>query len=246
VLSSLTISFAVLAGATAAAQDALPDRELPEVRQLVVFDFLPGRTAEAIRVFREEALPLYERDFAMLRFRGFREAESPEPFDLVVVSAFHGMAGMDRSNEALVEEAARRGTSVGAIYGKIGALSEGHRDLFVEMDPRLSWGEPDDAALRVFVSIRAVAGAARELEILISERLLPWERASGLVAGTESGRYLLSAGDTHFRVLGVASLAAWHRYVRERRAQPFWADLERLIAESRQQILVPLPELSVR
>ncbi len=41
----------------------------------------------------------------MLRFRGFREAERPEPLDLIVVSTFRGMAGMDVSNRTLRERA---------------------------------------------------------------------------------------------------------------------------------------------
>ncbi len=32
----------------------------------------------------------------MLQFRGYREAESPEPLDLVVVSTFRGMLGQGR------------------------------------------------------------------------------------------------------------------------------------------------------
>ena len=56
-----------------------------------------SKTAEAIALFRDRALPLYERNEPMLSFRGLREVESPEPLDLIVVSAFRGMAGMDES-----------------------------------------------------------------------------------------------------------------------------------------------------
>ena len=60
----------------------------------------------------------------MLRFRGFREAESPEPLDLIVVSTFRGMAGMDASNRTPRERAEKANTSMGELYGRIGALTE--------------------------------------------------------------------------------------------------------------------------
>jgi hypothetical protein len=47
-----------------------------EVRQIVSFRFLPGKSAEAIQIFREEALPLYQANGPMLRFRACREVES--------------------------------------------------------------------------------------------------------------------------------------------------------------------------
>lgn len=220
--------------------------ELPEVRQLVLFEFLPGEAAEAIRLFRDEALPLYERDPAMRRFRGYREAESPEPLDLLVVSTFRGMSGMDDSNRSLAEEAEKRGTSLGELYGRIGALSQRHRDLFVEMEPELAWGEREGTRLVVLVSLRVTAGSSGRYERLLADRLLPWERASGIVAGSESGRFLLSDGWTHFRLLAVPSLGAWHRYVRERRREAWWPEVDGLVSRRRQMILAPLPELSVR
>ncbi len=50
-----------------------PRRDVPEVRQLVTFKFSPGKSREAVALFRDEALPLYEATAPMLRFRGFRE-----------------------------------------------------------------------------------------------------------------------------------------------------------------------------
>ncbi len=53
-------------------QDAKSAQEtLPEVRQLVTFQFQPGKTGEALNIFKEKALPLYEGNEAMLSFRGF-------------------------------------------------------------------------------------------------------------------------------------------------------------------------------
>lgn len=113
-------------------------QDLPEVRQLVTFKFSPGKSRDAIALFRDEALPLDQETPPMLRFRGFREAESPEPLDLIVVSTFRGMAGMDASNRTLRERAEKANTSMGELYRRIGALTEHHRDEFIEVDPELS------------------------------------------------------------------------------------------------------------
>jgi hypothetical protein len=217
-----------------------------EVRQVVSFRFLPGKTAEAIQVFREEALPLYQANEPMLRFRAYREVESPEGLDLVVISSFRGMEGMDASNRALAEEASRRGTRVGEIYGRIAAGSDGHRDEFVEMDPRLSWGDVEGAGLVVLVRLRIAPGRRSEYETLLRERLVPWEKEHRLVRGSESGRFLLSDGFDYFRIVGISSLGDWHRYVEALRTAPFAGEIDGWTAESSQGILAPVRELSVR
>ena len=217
-----------------------------EVRQIVSFRFLPGKTAEAIQIFRDEARPLYEANGPMLRFRAYREVESPEPLDLVVVSSFRGMEGMDASNRALAEDAARRGTRVGEIYGKIAASSDGHRDEFVEMDPRLSWGEVEGAGLVILIRLRLAPGRRSDYETLLRERVVPWEKEHRLAAGRESGRFLLADGFDFFRILGISSLGDWQRYIESLRRAPFAGEIDEWIAESRQVILAPVRELSVR
>lgn len=217
-----------------------------EVRQIVSFRFLPGKTAEAIRIFREEALPLYQADAPMLRFRAYREVESPEPLDLVVISTFRGMEGMDASNRVLAEEASKRGTRVGEIYGRIAASSDGHRDEFVEVRPGLSWGDVDGAALVVLVRLRLAPGRRSDYETLLRERVVPWEKEQRLVLGSESGRFLVADGFDYFRILGISNLGDWHRYVESLRTAPFAAEIEGWTAESSQGILAPVRELSVR
>ncbi len=217
-----------------------------EVRQIVSFRFLPEKTAEAIQIFREQALPLYQANAPMLRFRAYREVESPEPLDLVVIASFRGMEGMDASNRALGEEASRRGTRVGEIYGKIAASSDGHGDEFVEMDPGLSWGEVDGAGLVVLVRLRTAPGRRTDYETLLRERVVPWEREHRLVLGSESGRFLLADGFDYFRILGISSLGDWHRYVEALRTAPFAGEMDGCTAESSQGILAPVRELSVR
>ncbi len=217
-----------------------------EVRQIVSFRFLPGKTAEAIQIFHDEARPLYEANGPMLRFRAYREVESPEPLDLVVVSSFRGMEGMDASNIALSEEASRRGTRVGDIYGRIAASSDGHRDEFVEMDPSLSWGEVDGAGLVVLIRLRLAPGRRGSYETLLRERVVPWEKEHHLATGSESGRFVLSDGFDFFRILGISSLEEWQRYVEAVRTAHFAPEIDEWIAESRQVILAPVRELSVR
>ncbi len=219
--------------------------EPPEVRQLVSFRFLPGKTGEAIDLIRERALPLHRANEPMLRFRAFREGESPEPLDLLWVSSFRGMAGMDASNRALSEEAKRRGTTVSEIYGSILSLAAAHRDEFVEIDLALGWGDLESAKLVVLIRIRAAPGRRPDLERLL-QHVASWEKGRNGLAGAEGGRFLVSDGFDWFRLLGISALGDWHDYVRDLRSQPFGRDLEECTAESRQVILVPVPELWVR
>ena len=201
--------------------------DVPEVRQLVTFKFSPGKSGDAIALFRDEALPLYEETPPMLRFRGFREAESPEPLDLIVVSTFRGMAGMDASNRTLRERAEKANTSMGELYGRIGALTEHHRDEFIEIDPDLSWGSTDTAPLVVLVSLRIAPGKSASFETLVRDHLVPWEKELGSgITGSNGGPFLLSVGWDYMRIIGISTLGDWHRYVRERRSQAFWIELE--------------------
>lgn len=215
-----------------------------EVRQLVTFRFLPGRAQEALSLYQRDAIPLYQRDNAMLSFRGFREVESPVPLDLIVVSAFRGMAGMDDSNRALSTLARANGTSVGAIYGAIGALSSSHDDQFIEMLPRLGTGDATSRRLVALVWYRTEAGHEEVLENLIASRLQPWESARGSVSSM--GRFLVSDDWTHLRILGFDSLGDYHKYQSDLRLQP-WAGLLRgEIQRHREVILAVVPEFSVR
>ena len=226
---------------------AQPAQDLPEVRQLVTFKFSPGKTEEAVALFEERAIPLYQGTPSMLRFRGFRETESPQPLDLVVVSTFRGLAGMDASNRELRERAAREHTSLGAIYGSIGALSEHHRDELVEIDPEISWGTTDTSPLLVIVSTRIVPGKREELEALVRDHVVSWEKALGeSITGAEGGPFLLSDGRDYVRFIGISSLGDWHRYVRERREQSFATRLESVVVASKEIIVAPIPGLAVR
>jgi hypothetical protein len=214
-----------------------------EVRQLVTFRFLPGRAAEARAIFRNRALPLYRDNPAMTSFRAFREVESPVPLDLIVVSGFLGMTGMDESNAALDALAAERGTSLGAVYGEIGALSATHDDQFVAMLPELAVDDPAQRGLVAMISYRLLPGEHERFLRTLREETVPWERRRGIPSAT--ARFLLSDGWHYLRVVGFDSLGDYEAY---------WAGVEGaghdyidgITTKRRETILAPVPGLAVR
>lgn len=206
-----------------------------EVRQLVTFLFLPGMADSARGLYTRMLRPVYEADTAMRRFRAYQEAESPEPMDLMVVSSFDGMAGMDASNAAL------RGLSSGGRttfqwYGALSALSQYHRDEFVEM---LSPAVDVEAPLLVVERIRVAPGAQRS-----------WERAiAALPAGpvvSETGRVLVGNGWDYVRFHAIRRLADWQAYRARVTAGMAGARLARLEAARSVTILRRDDALSVR
>jgi hypothetical protein len=215
-----------------------------EVRQLVTFRFLPGRASDGISLFRDRAVPLYRDNEAMMSFRGFREVESPIPLDLVVVSSFRGMAGMDASNADLRALAAAGGSSIGAIYGAISAVSERHDDQFVEMLSSLVNGDPSARPLVALVWYQAAPGRAAALERALEDDVVVWERNRGVFSAT--GRFLVSDGWSHLRFLGFDSLADYQTYWKGVTTMGGHDRVDGLVVRRREVILAPVPELSVR
>lgn len=213
-----------------------------EVRQLVTFRFLPGAAADAIGIYREQALPLYEQDEAMLSLRVFREVESPVPLDLVVVRSFAGMRGMDASNEALRALAADEGTSIGSIYGAIAARSATHHDEFVEMLPRLANGDPSARSLVAMVRYRTLPGEQARFERTLRETSR-WEREHAIAS--ETGRFLVSDGWHYLRLLGFDSLGAYQAYWSEVGAAGH-GYIDGITALRQEVIVAPVPDLFVR
>ena len=199
--------------------------------------------ADAMRIYTERAVPLYRADTSMRSFRGLREVESPIPLDLVVVSSFAGMAGMDRSNEELRALAADAGSSIGAIYGAIAALSTGHDDQFVEMLPELGRGDATAERLVALVWYQTLPGTQRRFERAMAD-LADWEAENGWVSST--GRFLLSDGWTHLRFLGFESLADYQSYWKALDDRGEYDRLREMTGTRRQVILAPVPELAVR
>lgn len=230
--------------ASARSADPATAQAQAKVLQLVTFRFQPGKTSEAITIFRELALPLYERNPAMLSFRGLREIESPEPLDLVVVSTFRGMAGMDASNEGLRTAGEEVGTSIGAFYGAMGAVMDSHHDQFVELLTPLTNGDPTTKRRVALVSYQLAPGMGAAFEEAMQRTILPWERAAGVPSIT--GRFLISDGWHYFRMIGFDSLGDYQDYWSRLSSEADYAVIDRLTARRKELVLAPVPELTVR
>ena len=215
-----------------------------EVRQIVMFSFAPGKSAEAIDLFRNQAIPLYDKNSAMLSFRGFREVESPIPLDLMVISAFRGMAGMDHSNAELSADAKAAGSSLGSLYGNIAALSTNHTDQFVEMIVPLGTGDASSRNLSAFIWYRIAPGHSTEFERLLETSIVPWETDAKIPSS--SGRFLVSDGWHYLRILGFSSLGDYQHYWARVRLQAGFEQMEKLMTRRREIITANLNEFSVR
>lgn len=218
--------------------------EVPEVRQLVTFKFEAGMTSRAVRIFVDALLPVYKDASALVRFRGYHEAESPEPLDLIVVSSFKGMAGMDALNAQLAR-ARPAGPSVRALYGQIADMSAFHHDQFVEMIGELAVAKAP-SHLQVFESVRIVPGGRGDFERLLASTVVPWERGLASIKTSETGRFLISDGWDYLRILGIDSLADDYAYVSAARTQAFAARLDGLVVARKRIVLRGDPALSVR
>jgi hypothetical protein len=217
--------------------------ETGEVRQLVTFSFLPGKSADAIGLYVDHAIPLYEKNPAMKSFRGFREVESPVPLDLIVVSAFDGMAGMDASNSALRGIAAEAGTSIGALYGGISALSSGHTDQFVEMLPALGTGDATSKRLTAFVWYQVIPGASSRFEAALAASVVPAEKTAGTASST--GRFLISDGWHYLRMLAFDSLGEYEAYW-SHVATAGHGTIDALTTRRREVVVAGMPDFEVR
>lgn len=225
--------------------DAQATARPPEVRQIVTFLFQPGRTAEAMTVYEQQLKPIYIDNPALRRFRGYREAESPEPLDLVVISTFDGMAGMDASNEALRKPRAS-GPSVFALYGALSGMTQTHHDQFVEMLSTLSDTVTEGAGLTVFEYLRVAPDARTRFTTLLSGSIRPFEQQQKLYEWSETGRMLVSDGWDFVRIHGIRSLADWQRYREQLRGAPLGPRMESMITARKTLILRREPRLSVR
>ncbi len=215
-----------------------------EVRQIVTFQFAPGRMAEAVAIYRDQLRPIYNGIPALLRFRGFSESESPEPLDLIVVSSYRGMAGMDLANEGLRRPGAT-GASALSLYGTLSAMTVGHHDQFVEIVPSLS-DSAGAGGLTVFEYVRLAPGSADEFERLLHDQVRPFEREHQLVVWSETGRMLVSDGWDYLRIFGIRTLADWQRYQQVLWAAPFRGYLQHHLAARKTLIVRDLPNLAVR
>jgi hypothetical protein len=220
------------------------DSPVPEVRQIVTFLFQPGRSAEAVAIYEAQLKPIYTDVPPLLRFRAYREAESPEPLDLVVVSSYRGMVGMDAANEALRRPHAS-GRSAFALYGTLSAMTQSHHDQFVEMLPPIGNPPDDSAGITVFEYLRVAAADQPRFELLL-DPLRRAEQAAGLYRWSEMGRMLVSDGWDFLRIHHMRTLADWQRYRTYQRHQTARGGPLTLITARKTIILKQDPRLSVR
>jgi hypothetical protein len=244
-----SIVFAVLVGlmpaATHAQAAAAAAASATEVRQIVTFLFQPGRTAEAVTIYEQQLKPIYTDNSALRRFRAYREAESPEPLDLVIISSFDGMAGMDASNEALRRPRAS-GPSAFALYGTLSGMTQTHHDQFVEILPALSDTATDGASLTVFEYLRITPDARTRFTTLLFGAIRPFEQQRKVYEWSETGRMLVSDGWDFVRIHGIRSLADWQRYREQLRSAPMGPQLEAMITARKTLILRRDSRLSIR
>ncbi len=240
-----SIAVAMLLGVTPASVPGQATAPRPEVRQVVTFLFQPGRTAEALGIYEQQLKPIYVDTPALKRFRGYREAESPEPLDLVIVSTFDGMAGMDASNEMLRRPRAS-GPSAFALYGTLAGMTQTHHDQFVEMLPALSDAATDGTTLTVFEYLRIAPDARTRFASLLSRSIRPFEVQRALYQWSETGRMLVSDGWDFVRIHGIRSLGDWQHYREQLRNAPMGPQLEAMITARKTLILRRDDRLSIR
>ncbi len=225
--------------------DAQVAASAPEVRQIVTFLFQSGRSGDAAAVYERQLRPIYTDVPALRTFRAYREAESPEPLDLVVVSSYNGMAGMDSANAALRKPSAT-GQSAFALYGTLGTMTQTHHDQFIEMRPAMSDSANSSATLTVFEYIRVSPGMHAEFERRLRTLVRASERQAHLYDWAETGRVLVGDGWDYVRIFGIRSLADWHRYQRFAHGAVMQAQFARTVAARKTIILRLDPKLSVR
>jgi hypothetical protein len=179
----------------------------------------------------------------MRSFRVFREVESPVAMDVMVVSSFQGMTGMDSSNTSLRMLAEKAGSSVGSIYGAIGGLSSAHTDQFVEMLPDLGFGDASAARLTAFMWFNVEPGQAEAFETGMTETVVTWEKEIGVAAST--GRVLVSDGWDYLRVVGLESLGDFQNYLEGLRSHGGSA-LSRTVSRRRVVLVSNMTDMAIR
>jgi hypothetical protein len=217
----------------------------PEVRQIVTFLFQPGRSGDASAIYEKQLRPIYTEVAALRSFRAYREAESPEPLDLVVVSSYTGMAGMDSANAALRKPAAS-GQSAFALYGTLSAMTQSHHDQFIEMMPAVSDSVRTTGTLTVFEYIRVAPGMHTEFENRLRNLVRIAEKNGQLYDWSETGRVLVGDGWDYVRIFGIQSLGDWHRYQRSVSGPLMRSQFGVTVAARKTIILRHEPRLSVR
>lgn len=249
---TLTLVAAGLLGASNGVPGAAAGQapiEAREVRQLVTFRFLPGQLAAALDLYRSQVVPLYRETESMRMVRFLGEVESPEPLDLVVVTHYADMAGMDRAGRQLADRAPDGGPSIGQLYRQIGDLSLGHHDQFVELVSSPNVAPVPDRTLEVLEFIRVSPGSGPAFERQVQAAIHPWEQEApirDLVLRTETARFLVADSWDYLRTYAIRDLASWQAYAAARNRNPAAFSINRLVEARKTMILRELGDLRVR
>lgn len=225
-----------------------PPLDTREVRQLVTFRLLPGQLQAVLDLYATYVLPLYRETDAMRMVRLFREVESPEPLDLMVVTHYESMAAMDRANQFLSRPSPDR-PPIGQIYRQIGDLSLGHTDQFVELVSPPNLAPTPDRTLDVLEFVRVSPGMGSTFERMMLASVHPWEQEQAIrdiVIRSETARFLIADGWDYLRTYAVRDLAAWQTYATTRTKQGSWMTASRFIESRKTMILSEMPDLRVR
>lgn len=219
-----------------------------EVRQLVTFRFLPGQTRAALDLYRGFLVPIYREIEPMRTVRVFAEVESPEPLDLMVVTHYADMAGMDRANRQLQQLPGDR-PPIGELYRQVADLSLGHHDQFVEVLSPPAIAAAPDGLLEVLEFLRVSAGAGAGFERQMLGAVHPWEQETpmrDLLVRSETARFLVADGWDYLRTYAVRDLAAWQAYTAARARHPAAFATNRVVEARKTIILREIPDLRVR
>lgn len=221
-------------------------QDVREVRHLVTFRFLPGQTDTVLSLYGLQLLPLYREVDAMRSVRLLREAESPEPLDLMVVTHYESLAAMDRANQALSRPVPDR-ASVGQLYRQIADASLGHTDQIVELitTPAPATLEPQ---IEILEFLRLAPGMAQVFERTVAS-LQAWEQEQAirdLLLRSDTARVLVGDGWDYLRTYAVRDLAAWQAYSSARLKHGVPAAASRLVEARKTILLRELTELRVR
>lgn len=227
---------------------AQPRAESREVRQLVTFRFLPGQTRAVLDLYRSSLVPIYRAVGEMHTVRAFSEVESPEPLDLMVVTHYADLAGMDRANRAL-RALPPDGPSIGELYRQVSDLSLGHHDQFVEVISSPDIAPSPDGALEVLEFVRVRAGTSAVFERQTLDIVHRWEQEPpmrAVIMRSETARFLVADGWDYLRTYAVRDLAAWQTYTTARARHPAASTAQNLVERRKTMILREIADLRVR
>ena len=204
------VLFAVLGADPADAQRR--SFEQPELRQLVTFRWAE-RMPSNFRPSMATLADIYRQTPAVVRMRGFRKAESPEPFDLILMTSYRGFDGLELARKQMTSVRTTEGRNIFSVQEMLDSTGAWRRDEFVEMLGDLEHRSGSEPRTLIFEWVRLVPAAQRAYELLLQTSVVPWERDLTWLQLSETGRVIVGDGWDYLRILGFASLSEYQDYV---------------------------------